>query len=337
MSRARWTRWLGPAALVAAAVMSVSALQSTYGPAIDFGPDLINAGNIVGALAPFPVAYVLGAYLPRWLSLLAVCVTSISIELTQGYVNPFILVALFGPWIVGVMVRDRRRLTDELVRTGAQLQAESELLAEESVRYERARIARELHDIVAHCVSVMVVQAYAGERLATRDQSAAAEAFDHISDAAEQAQFEIGHLVQLLADEATLAARPGFDEGVAELVAGAVATGLSIKLTVHGDASRLAEAISLAAYRVVQESITNALKHAPGAPIEILVDSAGDAVRIDVVNGLGPPVPGSTLRTSGGGHGLRGMRERAAALGGRCEAGPEPGGGWRVSASLPAA
>jgi signal transduction histidine kinase len=330
---ANW--WLAASALAGAAIISAGALLSTYGPSVHFGAGLSNAGNIAGALAPFPIAFVLGACLPRWAGLLAVAVTSISVELTQGYVNPFVLVVLFGPWLVGAIFRDRRHLAQQLQRMGEQLQAESNLLAEESVRYERARIARELHDIVAHCVSVMVVQAYAGERLATRDQSAAAEAFDHISEAAVQAQFEIGHLVDLLGDEPPVNARRRLDQGVGELVAGAVATGLSVKLTVRGDTERLPAATSLAAYRVVQESITNALKHAPGAPIDVTVNSRFDLVCIDVVNSTSPSTAPPSLQASGGGHGLAGMRDRTTALGGRFEAGPDGNGSWRVSVRLP--
>ena len=122
-----------------------------------------------------------------------------------------------------------------------QLEAEGELLAEESVRYERTRIARELHDIVAHCVSVMVVQAYAGERLAAKDDGSASEAFGHIVDAAAQAQLEMRRLVDLLAAEPAADSERGLAAGVGELVAGAVATGLSVNLRIHGDADRRQE------------------------------------------------------------------------------------------------
>lgn len=233
------------------------------------------------------------------------------------------------------MVRDRHRLAQRLEETAQQLRAEGELLAEESVRYERTRIARELHDIVAHCVSVMVVQAYAGERLAKRDPESAVEAFGHISDAAEQAQLEIRHLVDLLACEPSTGSQRGLGAGVAELVAGAVATGMGVNLRVHGDTDRLPEATSLVAYRVIQECITNALKHAPGAPIDIAVDCERDAVSIEVVNATSSSAVRPLLEHSGGGHGLTGMRERANALGGSFHAGPGGNGAWQVSVVLP--
>ena len=108
------------------------------------------------------------------------------------------MVLTIGPWAVGLVVRSRRRLTEQLAVRGRELEAERALFAAEAVRYERARIARELHDIVAHCVSVMVIQASAGQRLTATDPSLAAEAFDSIGEVARQAEAEIGRLVDLL-------------------------------------------------------------------------------------------------------------------------------------------
>jgi signal transduction histidine kinase len=336
MSKARsGTFWLARTALVAAALAGGVALFATYGPHLSVGRTLTIAGEGLSIFAPLPIAYVLGACLPRWIGVCAVAWMATTFELNAGYVNPFVLVVLVAPWLVGVMVRDRRQLAQQLEETAQQLRAEGDLLAEESVRYERTRIARELHDIVAHCVSVMVVQAYAGERLTTRDRESAVEAFDHITEAAEQAQLEIGHLVDLLACEPSTGSQRELGAGVAELVAGAVATGLRVNLRVQGNTDRLPEATSLAAYRVIQESITNALKHAPGAPIEILVDCGHDAVNIAVLNAATSSATGPPLEHSGGGHGLTGMRDRASALGGSFQAGVRRNGDWQVSVRLP--
>jgi signal transduction histidine kinase len=287
-------------------------------------------------LLPFPIAYFVGLWLPRWASLITIMWMAVTVELVSGYVNPFVLAIVVAPWLVAVMVRERRRLAEQLSMRGQEIEAESELLAQESVRYERARVARELHDIVAHCVSVMVVQAYAGERLATSDQASAAEAFGHIADAAGQAQQEIQHLVELLGGDAPAESQIGLAAGLGRLVAGAAATGLPVELHIKGDADRLCQPSCVAAYRVVQESITNALKHAPGSPVAIDVDCSPPAVALVAVsNRMSPVMAGAGLRDSGGRQGLAGMRDRVEAAGGKLHAGPDPDGMWRVQARLP--
>ncbi len=321
--------------LAAAIILGGAALASTYGPHLSFDSAIVGVGDALSVLAPFPVAFALGVFFPRWVGLGVVLWMAVTFELNQGYVNPFVLVFTLGPWVAGVMVRDRRRLAQQLAERARQLEAEGELLAEESVRYERTRIARELHDIVAHCVSVMVVQAYAGERLAAKGDDSASEAFGHIVDAAAQAQLEMRRLVDLLAAEPSAGSERGLAAGVGELVAGAVATGLSVNLRVHGDADRLPSPIAQVAYRVIQEGITNALKHAPGASIDIVVDCAINSVHIEVVNATATGPIGSPLQTGGGGHGLAGMRDRVNVLGGDFFAGPQQDSSWRVSVRLP--
>jgi signal transduction histidine kinase len=199
------------------------------------------------------------------------------------------------------------------------------------VRYERTRIARELHDIVAHCVSAMVVQAGAGQKLATRDPELAAEAFDHISSSAQQAEEEVGRLVRLLDGPQAQPFR-----SIEELVKRASATGLAISYRLAGEVDQLGAAVSDAAYAVVQEALTKALKHAPGAPIEVCVQSTPGA--LDVVVSNGPArAPRLGLAASGGGHGLGGMRERVTACGGTLQAGPTADSGWSIAANLPSA
>jgi signal transduction histidine kinase len=247
--------------------------------------------------------------------------------------NPFLVVAPVGAFALGLVVRSRRRITDQLAARGLELESERELFAAEAIRYERARIARELHDIVAHCISVMVIQAGAGQRLAARDPALAAEAFDAIAESVRQAEAEIGRLVELLDHEP---GPPGID-GIGlvnELVARAGATGLSVRCRIGGLAERVPERVSEAVYRVVQESLTNALKHAPGAPVEIVIAEAGGELEVSVSNGP-PSGPPSGLELTGGGRGLAGMRDRVGACGGELSAGPADGGGWRVLARLP--
>jgi signal transduction histidine kinase len=149
-----------------------------------------------------------------------------------------------------------------------------------------------------------------------------------------QAQFEIRHLVDLLACEPSTGSERGLAAGLGELVAGASATGLVVNLRVRGDPDQLAPATSATTYRVVQEGITNSLKHSPGAAIDIIVDCA-EVVDIEVANQVGATI-GSSLDLGGGGHGLTGMRDRVRAVGGDFHAGLGSDASWRLSVRLPA-
>jgi signal transduction histidine kinase len=285
-------------------------------------------------LLPVPVAFGAGLLTSRRLGGAACAWMALTIELNQGYVNPFVLVITIGPWVVGAILRDRLDLVRSLARVGEELEEESRLLEYEAVRLERARIARELHDIVAHCVSVMVVQAYAGERLAAADQQAATLAFDHISSAVARAKLEIAHLVDLLAVEPSPETDAPLLSKLQDLVEGAAAAGLVVHLHVAGAADRIPSDTAVVAYRVVQEGVTNALKHAPGVPIDVSL-RCGAEIRIDVVNQLAT-LTDLGLGAAGGGHGLIGLRARVESAGGRFEAGPRETGAWRVSVGFPA-
>jgi signal transduction histidine kinase len=314
-------------ALAAAILFAVSALGS-----LSTIPDAL--GNVI-VVPIFLLAYSLGTAADQRRSMVIVVLLVFGLQLQNGLTrfNPIFFVLTIGPWAVGLVVRSRRRLTEQLALRGRELEAERALFAAEAVRYERARIARELHDIVAHCVSVMVIQAGAGQRLTAVDPSLAAEAFESIGEVAQQAEAEIGRLLDLL--DATEEER-GADglRLIGELVTRAAATGLAVSCRFSGSADGLPAPASDAAYRVVQESLTNALRHAPGAPVDVVVAGTGGYVEIDVRNGpaVGPP---SGLERSGGGRGLTGMRERVAACGGELTAGPADRGGWQVLARLP--
>jgi signal transduction histidine kinase len=247
--------------------------------------------------------------------------------------NPFLLMITVGPWLAGRIVSSHRQITAQLEVRNRELEAERERFAAESVRYERARIARELHDIVAHCLSLIVVQAGAGQRLAQAGRDGATAALSSIGEAAAQAQTEIGRLVEMLGPGD--GAAPGLAL-VGELVHRAAATGLSVTCRLAGDHGRLAPAASDVAYRVVQEALTNALKHAPGAAVQVAITETGRQVMVEIVNTAPVSAP-SGLEAAGGHHGLAGMRDRVAACGGSLTAGPGPAGGWRVAAVLPCA
>lgn len=242
--------------------------------------------------------------------------------------------AVFLPgaaWFAGRALRDREEVARKLSERARELDEEREAHAQLSVRYERTRIAAELHDVVAHALSVMVVQASAGQRLAGVDRELTAEAFGAIADAAHQAERDVGRLVDLLAD--VDGAGPGPDVAVVEeLVARATESGLEVSLRLEGERERLSEVVGQTAYRVVQEGLTNALRHATGSSIDVLVRGERDALIVEVVNG--PPTGAVLLADIGTRTGLTGLRERMDAVGGRLEAGPTDSGGWRLSARL---
>ena len=259
---------------------------------------------------------------PGWRSLPIVAVAS------QGTVN-----ALFR---IGDEFVARFPLNSGDVDTMRQ-RLESEAQGQRASWQERGRIARELHDIVAHNISVMVIQAGAGQRLASSDPALTAEAFDAIAESARHAEAEIGRLVEMLGQRPDRASGggsgPGGIELVDELVARAAAAGLAISCRISPAVSGMTGRVSETAYRVVQEGPTNALKHAPGAHVEVGIDGSGGELRVRVGNG--PAVqPVSALHASGGGNGLAGMRERVQACGGGLAAGPDRGG-WLIVARLP--
>jgi signal transduction histidine kinase len=202
---------------------------------------------------------------------------------------------------------------------------------------ERARIARELHDVVAHQVSLMTVQAGAAKIVLDRDPDRARTAMQEVEDAGRQALGELRHLLDVLrpdTDAAGLVPQPGLTD-LPGLVQRMAEAGLDVSLTMDGAPARLPAQVDLSAFRIVQEALTNVLRHAgPGTPTEVRIsavtDRGGDRVTIEVLD-RGPRI--TTVPAAG--HGIAGMRERATLLGGRLDAVPDPHGGFQVVASLP--
>jgi signal transduction histidine kinase len=283
---------------------------------------------------PFLIGYALGTSAGLAAGLAGAVLLSASLQTENQVFNPILVVITLGPWLAGRVVLSRRRLAGKLAARNEELRAQQELFAQESVRYERARIARELHDIVAHCITAVVVQASAGQRIAAANPDGVTEALESVSQAAAQAQAEIGKLVDLLGRQPASAASARL-RMVSDLVRQASVTGLAVTCRFLGSCDGLAPDASAAAYRLVQESLTNALKHAPGAPVSITIREQGAAVEVAVVNGAAEEKP-SGLERSGSSYGLAAMRDRVTACGGSLTAGPSPAGGWRVSAVLPA-
>jgi signal transduction histidine kinase len=301
---------------------------------------LASLGNIAPMpatplLVVFLLAYSLGTAGKTGLSVLALFSLGVGTQLANGITvfNPFIVVGIVGPFALGLALRSRTRLTDQLAARSLELEGERELFAAEAVRYERARIARELHDIVAHCISVIVIQAGAGQRLADQDPALAAEALDAIFETVKQAESEVARLTELLAHDPAPHGMDGIGL-VDELVARACAAGLAVSCRISGSADGMPEQASAAVYRVVQEGLTNALKHAPGAPVNVVIAEVGGELEVSISNGPPAALP-SGLERTGSGQGLAGMRERVRACGGSLTAGPVDDGGWRVLARLP--
>jgi signal transduction histidine kinase len=300
-------------------------------------PGLLNQANSLSGplnvllVAPVLVAYTLGTGAGFGAGLAGVVLLALALQTGSAAFNPFFEMVTLGPWLAGRAMLSRRRLAQQIETRNRELEAERALFAFESVRYERARIARELHDIVAHCVSLIVVQASAGQRLAAADPVQAGEALDAICDAAAEADAELALLADHLVGGGGRAG--GRDlEAIAELARRTAATGLEVRYRRSGDLQLHPDA-SDAAYRVVQESLTNAIKHAPGAAIDITIRDTDEHVEVEVTSAA-TGGPASGLEHIGAGRGLAGMGERIAACGGTLTAGPTPTGGWRVRARL---
>jgi signal transduction histidine kinase len=237
------------------------------------------------------------------------------------------LLQLVAFWLAGVLVHARRRAS-ALAAHSAALQRQ----AEQAAATERARIARELHDIVAHHLSVIVLQA-AGARASGKPAEATLE---KIENSGRQALAETRRLLGVLrdpAEETGLAPQPGIGD-LDGLAASVRAAGLPVKLRIDGDLAPLPAAVDVSVYRIVQEALTNVLKHAGPARADVTIGCAREAITIEVTDD-GTGEAGNQVTAAG--HGLAGMRERAAVFGGELAAGPRPDGGFAVRARLPLA
>ncbi|SNS60420.1 Signal transduction histidine kinase [Geodermatophilus pulveris] len=245
-------------------------------------------------------------------------------------------------WLLGDAARHARERAAVLEQRAAEAERTRAAEAGRAVVEERNRIAREMHDVLAHSVSLMVVQAEAGPVVVRRDPDRAVAAFDAVSATGRQALAELRRLLGVLRDDrpggdapGPLAPQAGLDR-VPELVERVRGAGADAALTYSGLPGALPAAVDLAAYRIVQEALTNAVKHAGPARIEVRLTGDGTALTVQVRDdGLGSPVPAAPGEPVG--RGLIGMRERAGSLGGSVSAGPLPGGGWQVLARLPLA
>jgi signal transduction histidine kinase len=268
---------------------------------------------------------------PRRFLLGTVAVAAAILAAATGPHTTFSSTAFVLLVVLAVMLLVRRVVGDRERR--AQLaERERDLAAREAVAGERARIARELHDVVAHSVSVIVVQAQAGPRLLA-EPAQVRDVFRSIETTGREALDELRRLLGVLRtrdEQLPVGPQPGLD-ALQPLIQQLREAGLRVELRVEGEPVRLPPGIDLSAYRIVQEALTNTLKHAGPAEAEVIVRYHHSTLELEILdNGTGAPA-----RVNGSGHGLVGMRERVALYGGSLEAGARNGHGFGVRARLP--
>jgi signal transduction histidine kinase len=236
-------------------------------------------------------------------------------------------------WFFGVALGTRTEQARELSIRVEAAERDRTLAAERATTEERSRIARELHDVVAHSVSVMVVQASGVRRLLKEDQEREREALVSVEQIGRQALTEMRRMLGVMRtgeeQPAALAPQPGLQH-LDRLIAQVEEAGLPVTLHIEGERPDLSPGVDLSAYRIVQEGLTNALKHAKGAHADVVIRYIDGLVQLEISDdGVGTP------NGTPGGHGLVGMRERVAVYGGTLEAGPRDGGGFVLRAELP--
>jgi signal transduction histidine kinase len=245
---------------------------------------------------------------------------------------PFRFAFLAGAWLVGRVVRRQRRQVGELTHQAVRLARDREERAAAAVAQERARLARELHDVVAHSVSVMVVQAGAAEQVLAGDPERARAPLQSIQATGRQTVVELRRLLGILREgdqELATAPQPSLAQ-LDGLLADARDAGVAVSATVAGTPRPLPPSIDLSAYRIVQEGLTNVIKHAAHATAQVRVCYLDHALELQVTD----DGPGSPAGESGG-HGLLGVRERVALFGGSFQAGNRAEGGFGLRALLP--
>jgi signal transduction histidine kinase len=315
--------WVYVAAQVLAAAALLRRRHNPYGTALVIAAISLFAPATAAFFAPYAVTAYGRGRRAEWavVGTLAVCfmVGAHAWAIADPFSAP---VAIVASAVFGLYVAARRRLILEL--------------AEQARVEERVRLAGEMHDVVTHRINLMVLQAGAlGAR--TTDPAARAAA-DELGEAGRQALAELRDLLGVLRTGGTTGAGPGSGapvEGLAALVDESRAAGLAVDLSEDGDAARVAPTVRRTLFRVVQESLTNVHKHAPGARVTVDVRYGAESVRASVHNGPPRRPPDAGLAAVGGGTGLPGLRHRVELVGGRFDSGRTPDGGFAVAATLP--
>ncbi len=307
-----------------ATIVDVFSLFAVYAATAHGGPDRTKVWRVVGAVVVgVSVIAVLGVLSPTD-DLPAAAVLGIAaLHITAA--------------IAGEVVYDRRLRLVELEQRAVRAETERNLMAREAIREERARIARDLHDVVAHGMSVMVVQAGAAERIVDADPDAARKALGHIQSAGREALSEMRRMLDLLREQhpaaLDLAPQPTVND-LHHVVQQCSDSGMPTQLMIDGEPTGHSVGQEMAAYRIAQEALTNVIKHAgESARAVVRVQYRADDIRLEVTDdGVGASERELSRAT---GHGLVGMRERVELYGGDFRVGPRPGGGFRVAATIP--
>jgi signal transduction histidine kinase len=247
----------------------------------------------------------------------------------QSGLAPLLLVA--PVWIAGSAMRRREQRAEASAERADRLEREREA----ALRSERARIARELHDVVTHSVSVMVLQTGAARQIMGKDERRSQELLESVEASGRSALEELRHMLGVLSDQdgaAPLSPQPGVTE-IPTLIEQVQQTGVDVELSVEGRPRTISGGVAIAAYRIVQEALTNVLKHAGGAPACVVVRWADGALELEILDH--GSLTGLVDGDAAPGRGLAGMRQRAAMYGGTLDAGPGPDGGYEVHAHIP--
>jgi signal transduction histidine kinase len=330
--------WRRSVPLLAAVVLSVGmVVQTLAGPAPVVG----------GFIAALIVTYSLGAHSQGRLS-----VVGLLVVLAGVHVYPLVdperanladevgnLAIFVGVWALGGVIRLREARAEQLRGRAVAAETDRDERVREALSQERARLAGELHDLVAHGVSVMVLQAGAGRQALDHEPDRTRTALLAIESTGRQALDEMHRLLGLLSrddDGAAPVDPPVTLAGLDELLDQVRAAGLTAQAHIAGERRPLAPGLELSAYRIIQESLTNTLKHAQAQRVDVRLDYQADSLLIEVTDdGLGRGSSRPRRGLAGTGHGTISMRERVTMFGGDLHLGPGPDGGWRVAARLP--
>jgi signal transduction histidine kinase len=345
-----WARWVlvllavvHGSVLVARRVTPLAVLAVQAVTAIAY----VTVGMPVVMLGPAVLVtlYTVGVRLTRRAALVALGVAEVLLAVLLWFGPSFpgwpsvaqFAALLAGAWFLGDIVRRWQGAAAEHAGRAVQLEQAREELARLAVNAERVRIARELHDVVAHSMSVIAMHAGSGRLAAARDPEAARRALEVVEESSRHALAEMRRLVTVLrnVDGAAPDLAPAPDlAGVHRLVAEVAAAGVQVDVRTEGDLAAVPPGVSLAAYRIVQEALTNVVRHVGPTRVRLAVMVGGDVVRLQVDDAGARRLP-AVAGPAGAGHGTVGMRERAAVYGGEVSIGPGPEGGWRVTGWLP--
>jgi signal transduction histidine kinase len=331
--------WRRRAPLAAISIVAVTSVAQQAA-----GGELIAANLAVPLLAYLILLYSLGAHADRRHSEIGLGVALAGAGAAQLLESPsvsdlaFTTITTVAPWLAGRALRDRRLLAALMRDRALELERQRDALARLAVAEERAQIARELHDVIAHSVSLMVVQAGAAEEVLDRDYRRAREPLRSIQETGRQSIAELGRVLAMLrhgeARPPVLTPQPGV-ASLDSLLDQVREAGLVVHLRVEGKAQMLPPGVDLTAYRVVQEALTNTLKHAGPTKAEVVVRYANRSIELEITDQGRNGSPGTeSTDGSGTGHGLIGMRERVALYGGSFSAQAD-GRGYRIRVTLP--